>query len=41
LKRAKLIKIEGADHSFKAGKKDTMSVLVKETHSWIKKKIKK
>ena len=41
LKRATLIKIEGADHSFKAGKKDTMSVLVKETHSWISKKIKK
>src|SRR6478735_2705130 len=41
LKRATLIKIEDADHSFKAGKKDTMSVLVKETHNWINKKIKK
>jgi uncharacterized protein len=41
LKHATLIKIEGADHSFKAGKKDIMSVLVKETHSWINKKIKK
>jgi predicted alpha/beta-hydrolase family hydrolase len=40
LKRATLIKIEGADHSFKAGKKDTMPVLVKETYSWISKKIK-
>jgi predicted alpha/beta-hydrolase family hydrolase len=41
LKRATLIKIEGADHSFKAGKKDIMSVLVRETHNWINKKIKK
>lgn len=41
LKRATLIKIEGADHSFKAGKKDIMSVLVKETHGWINKKLKK
>lgn len=36
LKRATLIKIEGADHSFKAGKKDVMSLLVKETRDWIK-----
>ena len=36
LKRATLIKIEGADHSFKAGKKDIMSLLVQETHEWIK-----
>jgi len=41
LKRATLVKIEGADHSFKAGKKDIMSILVKETHDWIKKKLKK
>jgi predicted alpha/beta-hydrolase family hydrolase len=41
LKRATLIKIEGADHSFKAGKKDVMSILVEETNSWIRKKIKK
>ena len=40
LKRATLVKIEGADHSFKAGKKDIMSVLVKETTDWIKKKLK-
>ena len=39
LKRATLIKIEGADHSFKAGKKDIMQMLVKETHDWIKKKL--
>jgi predicted alpha/beta-hydrolase family hydrolase len=41
LKRATLIKIEGADHSFKAGKKDIMSILVEETNNWIRKKIKK
>ena len=41
LKKATLIKIEGADHSFKAGKKDVMSILVEETNSWIRKKIKK
>lgn len=39
LKHATLIKIEGADHSFKAGKKDIMSVLVKETNDWVMKKI--
>jgi len=41
LKKATLVKIEGADHSFKAGKKDIMSILVEETDSWIRKKIKK
>jgi len=41
LKRATLVKIEGADHSFKAGKKDVMSILVQETNDWIKKKLKK
>lgn len=40
LKRATLVKIDGADHSFKAGKKDNMSILVKETHEWIKNKLK-
>ena len=40
LKKATLVKIEGADHSFKAGKKDIMSVLVNETYEWIKKKLK-
>ncbi|HNP21695.1 MAG TPA: alpha/beta hydrolase [Panacibacter sp.] len=35
LKHATLIKIEGADHAFKAGKKDVMSVLVQETARWI------
>lgn len=37
LKLATLIKIEGADHSFKAGKKDIMSLLVQETHNWMQK----
>lgn len=34
LKKATLVKLEGADHSFKAGKKDTMSILVNETKRW-------
>jgi len=37
LKKAKLVKLEGADHSFKAGKKDIMSMLVEETNSWTEK----
>jgi predicted alpha/beta-hydrolase family hydrolase len=41
LKRTTLVKIEGADHSFKAGKKDIMSILEEATHDWIKKKLKK
>lgn len=41
LKRATLIKIDGADHSFKAGKKDVLSILVNETNNWIRKKIKR
>ena len=40
LKRATLVKIEGADHSFKAGKKDIIPVLAAATHDWIKKKLK-
>jgi uncharacterized protein len=40
LKKATLIKFEGADHSFKAGKKDIMSLLVDETNKWVEKKIK-
>ncbi|MBG9375067.1 dienelactone hydrolase family protein [Panacibacter sp. DH6] len=35
LKNATLIKLEGADHSFKAGKQDTMTMLVKETAEWL------
>jgi predicted alpha/beta-hydrolase family hydrolase len=30
-----LVKIEGADHSFKAGKQNVMEVLVKQTNEWI------
>ena len=40
LKKAKLVKFEGADHSFKAGKKDIMSLLVQATNEWIEKMIK-
>lgn len=40
LPKATLVKLDGADHSFKAGKKDTMSVLVEETKDWVKKMIK-
>jgi len=35
LHEATLIKLEGADHSFKAGKQDTMSILVNFTKDWI------
>ncbi|HTD92772.1 MAG TPA: alpha/beta family hydrolase [Chitinophagaceae bacterium] len=37
LRRTKLIKLEGADHSFKAGKKDIMSLLVQATKEWTEK----
>ncbi|HEU4552201.1 MAG TPA: alpha/beta family hydrolase [Chitinophaga sp.] len=37
LKKATLVKLEGADHSFKAGKKDVMSLLVDETSKWVEK----
>jgi uncharacterized protein len=40
LKKATLIKLEGADHSFKAGKKDIMSPLVDATKSWTEKLLK-
>jgi len=36
-----LVKIEGADHSFKAGKQNTMQVLVDTTKEWIEKITKK
>jgi uncharacterized protein len=39
LAEATLVKIEGADHSFKAGKQDTMSMLVNFTRDWIEKMI--
>jgi predicted alpha/beta-hydrolase family hydrolase len=34
---ATLVKIEGADHSFKAGKQNTVEVLVNETVEWMRK----
>ncbi|MBO9563920.1 MAG: alpha/beta hydrolase [Niastella sp.] len=37
LKQATLVKIEGADHMFKAGKKDIMSILVASTKEWVAK----
>lgn len=39
LKKATLVKLEGADHSFKAGKKDIMSLLVDETKKWAEKRL--
>src|SRR5215213_1843189 len=39
LPQAELIKIEGADHGFKAGKKDIMSMLTGITSEWIDKMI--
>lgn len=42
LKKATLVKLEGADHSFKAGKKvDIMPLLVEATQSWTNKQLKK
>jgi hypothetical protein len=35
LPKASLVKIEGANHMFKAGKKDTMSLLVEATRNWV------
>jgi predicted alpha/beta-hydrolase family hydrolase len=40
LRKATLVKLEGADHSFKAGKKDIMSSLVDETKKWVDKILK-
>src|ERR1700676_5577784 len=40
LRKATLVKVEGADHSFKAGKNDVMSLLVNETKKWVEKIIK-
>jgi uncharacterized protein len=40
LRSATLVKIEGANHAFKAGKQDILSILTDATGSWIKKKIK-
>ena len=35
LPKAELVKIEGADHAFKAGKLNVMEVLTKATSEWI------
>lgn len=40
LRKATLVKFEGADHSFKAGKKDVMSLLINETTKWVDKILK-
>ena len=39
LRKATLVKLEGADHSFKAGKTDVMSLLVNETKKWIDRQV--
>jgi uncharacterized protein len=41
LRKATLVKLEGADHSFKAGKNDVMSLLVNETKKWLEKMLEK
>ena len=38
---AELVKIEGADHSFKAGKQNTIQILTDKTNDWIEKIIRK
>ena len=39
LPKASLVRIEGANHMFKAGKVDVMSLLVKATRDWITERI--
>jgi predicted alpha/beta-hydrolase family hydrolase len=41
LPKATLIKIEGADHSFKAGKINTTEILSKATDQWVEKLLKR
>jgi len=41
LKKANLVRIEGANHSYKAGKLNTMEMLVKETKDWLTSLLKK
>lgn len=38
---ATLVKIEGANHSFKAGKQNTMEILVTQTNDWVEQVMKK
>jgi predicted alpha/beta-hydrolase family hydrolase len=40
LPNATLVKLEGADHSFKAGKQNTTEILTNATRDWIHKKLK-
>ena len=35
LRKTRLVKIEGADHGFKAGKKDVIAVLARATRAWL------
>jgi predicted alpha/beta-hydrolase family hydrolase len=37
LSKAELVKIEGADHSFKAGKQDIIPILTRATSDWVNK----
>ena len=39
LRQATLIKIEGANHSFKAGKQNILQLLTDTTNDWIDKRI--
>ena len=39
LPKASLVKIQGANHMFKAGMQDVMSLLVKATRDWIGERI--
>jgi predicted alpha/beta-hydrolase family hydrolase len=41
LKKAKLVRIEGANHSYKAGKVNTMEILVKEVKKWVGRLVRK
>ena len=41
LKLATLVKIEGANHAFKAGKQNILQLLADTTSDWVEKKIKK
>jgi len=36
LKKAKLVRIEGVNHSYKARKLNTMEILVNESKKWIR-----
>lgn len=39
LEKATLVKVEGADHMFKAGKKDILPLLVEATKNWVASRI--